>query len=54
MSGKNIVLIIIAFSIIVTIVIWFLMQYIIVEYDVDRALSASSPIAQQIAYQIKG
>ncbi|HLS59948.1 MAG TPA: hypothetical protein VK044_02320 [Virgibacillus sp.] len=48
MSGKNIVFIIIGFSILVTIVIWFMMEYVIDAYDVDRALSTSQQTVQQI------
>lgn len=48
MSGKNIVFIIIGFSVLVTIVIWFMMEYVIDAYDVDRALSTGQQIVQQI------
>jgi len=48
MSGKKVIFIIIGFTVLITILIWFMMEYVIDAYDVDRALSTSQQIVQQI------
>lgn len=48
MTGKKIVFIVIIFTIIALILTWFYLEYIIVEYDLDRAMNTTNTFMSSI------
>lgn len=48
MSGKKLIFTILALTIISIIIVWFVLQDVIVKYDIDRALDSSSFILNNI------
>jgi len=48
MTGKKIVFIVIIFTVIVLLLTWFYLEYIIVEYDLDRAMNATNTFISSI------
>lgn len=52
MGGKKLVFVVIAISIISVIIVWFVLQDVIVKYDIDRALDSGSFILNNIITSI--
>lgn len=48
MSGKKIIFIVITFTIIALILTWFFLEYIINEYDLDRAANTTNVFLSSI------
>lgn len=49
MTGKKTVFIVIVFTVLVLILAWFLLQYVIKEYDLDPAMGSAEFIVQNIS-----